>query len=52
MLRAVSRVGLVGQQVLQHARRNIGVTAAVSQKTATDPIQQLFLDKIKDYKAK
>ncbi|KAK7105657.1 ATP synthase-coupling factor 6, mitochondrial-like isoform X2 [Littorina saxatilis] len=54
LLQAVSRLGMVSRQVLQHARRNIGVSAVAAQKAApvTDPIQQLFLDKIKDYKTK
>ncbi|XP_063705145.1 ATP synthase-coupling factor 6, mitochondrial [Culicoides brevitarsis] len=33
------------------ARRNIGIAAPAMQKVS-DPIQQLFLDKIKEYKAK
>lgn len=32
-------------------KRNIGIVAPVLQK-AVDPIQQLFLDKIRDYKSK
>ena len=54
LLQVVSRVGMVGRQVLQHARRNIGLSAVAAQKaaTVTDPIQQLFLDKIREYKTK
>ena len=54
LLQAVSRVGLVGRQVVQHARRNIGLSAVAAQKAAevSDPIQQLFLTKIREYKAK
>lgn len=33
------------------ARRNIGVAAPAMQKIS-DPIQQLFLDKIREYKQK
>ncbi|XP_051165643.1 ATP synthase-coupling factor 6, mitochondrial-like [Leptopilina boulardi] len=32
-------------------KRNIGITAPALQ-TATDPIQKLFVDKIKEYKSK
>ena len=32
-------------------KRNYGVTAPAFQK-ATDPIQQLFIDKIREYKSK
>ncbi|XP_043258203.1 ATP synthase-coupling factor 6, mitochondrial-like [Colletes gigas] len=32
-------------------KRNIGIVAPVLQK-ASDPIQQLFIDKIREYKAK
>lgn len=33
------------------ARRNIGIAAPVLQKIS-DPIQQLFLDKVREYKQK
>ena len=33
------------------ARRNFGIVAPAMQK-ATDPIQQLFLDKVREYKSK
>lgn len=33
------------------ARRNLGIAAPAMQKIS-DPIQQLFLDKIKEYKSK
>ena len=33
------------------ARRNFGMTAVVLQK-ATDPIQQLFVDKVREYAKK
>ena len=39
------------QVLLTQFRRNFGVTAVVTQK-ASDPIQQLFLDKIRDYSKK
>lgn len=32
-------------------KRNIGIVAPVLQK-ASDPIQQLFIDKIREYKSK
>lgn len=35
----------------QIARRNIGITAPALQK-ASDPIQQLFVDKIREYNQK
>jgi len=38
--------------VVQQFVRNIGVTAACSQKAAVDPIQKLFIDKIHDYATK
>eukprot|EP00745_Piridium_sociabile_P042905 TRINITY_DN87000_c1_g1_i1.p2 TRINITY_DN87000_c1_g1~~TRINITY_DN87000_c1_g1_i1.p2 ORF type:complete len:137 (-),score=55.89 TRINITY_DN87000_c1_g1_i1:283-693(-) len=54
LLQAVSRVGALGRQVVLLAQRNIGVSAVVAQKaaTVTDPIQQLFLDKVRAYKTK
>merc|ERR1712062_581068 len=55
LLQAVSRVGRqVAPAVVQTARRNIGVSAVAAQKAAavTDPIQQLFLNKIREYKTK
>lgn len=33
-------------------RRNFGVAAVAYQKSGVDPIQQLFLDKIREYRAK
>ena len=33
-------------------RRNIGISAVCYQKTATDPIQKLFVDKIHEYSQK
>jgi len=49
---AVRRISLVGEQVYQQAQRNIGVTAAVANKANLDPIQQLFVDKIREYASK
>ncbi|OWF46831.1 ATP synthase-coupling factor 6, mitochondrial-like [Mizuhopecten yessoensis] len=46
----VSRLATLGRAVQVQARRNFGVSAAVLQKA--DPIQKLFLDKIKEYKQK
>ncbi|XP_076457821.1 ATP synthase-coupling factor 6, mitochondrial-like [Babylonia areolata] len=53
-LRAASRVGQVSRQVVLLSQRNIGISAVAAQKAATvsDPIQQLFLDKIREYKTK
>uniref|UniRef100_D3TRP3 Mitochondrial F1F0-ATP synthase subunit Cf6 n=2 Tax=Glossina TaxID=44049 RepID=D3TRP3_GLOMM len=43
---------LSGVRVLRvEARRNIGITAPVFNKVA-DPIQKLFLDKVREYKQK
>jgi F-type H+-transporting ATPase subunit 6 len=39
------------QLIKQQASRNFGATAVVAQK-ATDPIQQLFVDKIREYAKK
>ncbi|XP_046338899.2 ATP synthase-coupling factor 6, mitochondrial-like [Haliotis rufescens] len=50
LTRIVSRLGAVRQTVIQQAQRNIGVTAAAAQKT--DPIQQLFVDKVREYSQK
>ena len=41
--------------ILTQFRRNLGVTAVLSQKAAAadlDPIQQLFLDKVREYAKK
>lgn len=51
----LTRVLLTARQsVLQHFRRNIGMTAVVYQAAApkVDPIQQLFLDKVREYSKK
>lgn len=43
---------LSGARVLrQAARRNFGIAAPCLQKVS-DPIQQLFLDKVREYKSK
>lgn len=58
MFRAVSRLGVV-HHLARHARRNFGFTAVVAQEASgagdkstdiTDPIQNLFLEKIREYK--
>ena len=50
VLGGLNRAQLV---VFQQFRRNLGVSAALYQKAAaTDPIQQLFLAKIREYKQK
>ncbi|XP_069115154.1 ATP synthase-coupling factor 6, mitochondrial-like [Argopecten irradians] len=45
-----SRLAAVGRTVQLQVRRNFGASAVVLQKV--DPIQQLFLDKIKEYRQK
>ncbi|XP_060077562.1 ATP synthase-coupling factor 6, mitochondrial-like [Ylistrum balloti] len=45
-----SRLAALGRSVQVQVQRNFGVSAVVWQKT--DPIQQLFLDKLKEYKQK
>jgi len=35
-----------------YVKRNIGMTAFVAQKVASDPIQKLFADKVKEYSQK
>ncbi|XP_023705420.1 ATP synthase-coupling factor 6, mitochondrial [Cryptotermes secundus] len=47
----VSHLCANGKQVHVILRRNIGVCAPVLQK-ATDPIQQLFVDKVREYAKK
>ena len=41
----------VSKELSAAGRRNIGISAVLLQK-ASDPIQQLFLDKLKEYKSK
>ncbi|XP_069681743.1 ATP synthase-coupling factor 6, mitochondrial [Periplaneta americana] len=47
----VSQLLSNGKQVRLILRRNIGICAPVLQK-ASDPIQQLFIDKIREYAKK
>jgi F-type H+-transporting ATPase subunit 6 len=47
----VSHLLTNGKQVRVILRRNIGICAPILQK-ATDPIQQLFIDKIREYAKK
>jgi len=49
VLCSVNRLRLTGTKLVT---RNLGVTAACSQATASDPIQKLFVDKIRDYAQK
>jgi len=50
VLSSVSRLRLTGTKLVT---RNLGVTAVCSQAaTASDPIQKLFVDKIRDYAQK
>ena len=57
MLRLLVNRAITNNNVQIIARRNIGVTAYIAQKAAsnnngTDPIQKLFLDKVREYKTK
>ncbi|XP_041373294.1 ATP synthase-coupling factor 6, mitochondrial-like [Gigantopelta aegis] len=49
LTRLVSRLSIARHVVCQQAQRNIGVSAAAAQKMNLDPIQQLFVEKIRDY---
>merc|ERR1712142_412636 len=49
---AFQRLTAASEVLAQQAKRNIGVSAAASQKANLDPIQQLFIDKIREYKTK
>ncbi|XP_005093546.1 ATP synthase-coupling factor 6, mitochondrial [Aplysia californica] len=49
---AFQRLTPVGNFVAHQVQRNIGMSAVVSQKANLDPIQQLFVDKIREYKTK
>ena len=49
---AFQRFSVAGEVLTQQAKRNFGITAVVSQKASLDPIQQLFVDKIREYRAK
>ncbi|PVD27483.1 hypothetical protein C0Q70_12644 [Pomacea canaliculata] len=53
MFRHVTRFGVL-RKVTCQVQRNLGVSAVLAQKsgTALDPIQQLFLEKIREYKSK
>lgn len=54
MLRSASLGLRTGSQLVrQQLQRNFGVSAAVAQKQkVVDPIQQLFVDKIREYAKK
>ena len=45
-----ARLSLSRDQILQIARRNIGISSVVLQKA--DPIQQIFVDKVREYAQK
>lgn len=48
----ITQTILSGMRVAsQECRRNFGIMVPAMQK-ASDPIQQLFLDKLRDYKSK
>ena len=49
---AFQKLTPVGSMVAQQAKRNIGVSAVVYNQASLDPIQQLFLDKVREYKTK
>lgn len=40
------------KEIVPTLRRNYGITAVLMQKTPTDPIQKLFVDKIREYAKK
>ncbi|XP_073974662.1 ATP synthase-coupling factor 6, mitochondrial-like [Rhodnius prolixus] len=50
-LRVSRLVKNVGTVLSEQSRRNLGVSAPILQKVS-DPIQQLFLDKLREYKQK
>lgn len=45
-------ISLIKRTPWQIARRNLGLTAVIANKVATDPIQKLFVDKVKEYAQK
>ncbi|XP_064614079.1 ATP synthase-coupling factor 6, mitochondrial-like [Liolophura sinensis] len=50
LVQAVTRLSTARQCVLHHVRRNIAASAVLTQKAgALDPIQQLFVQKIREY---
>merc|ERR1712154_407588 len=49
---AFQKLTPVGTMVAQQAKRNIGVSSVVYNQVDLDPIQKLFLDKVREYKTK
>ena len=47
LTKAASKIALSSTQVVQILKRNVGISSVVLAKT--DPIQQLFADKVKEY---
>ena len=57
MIRLLMQTAVNSNSLQCIARRNIGIATCLLQKTepgnsATDPIQKLFLDKVREYKTK
>ncbi|KAK6172274.1 hypothetical protein SNE40_015971 [Patella caerulea] len=52
LTRVWSSVGTSRHVLIQQAKRNIGVSAVALQKAKLDPIQQMFVDKIREYAQK
>uniref|UniRef100_T1J6P0 ATP synthase-coupling factor 6, mitochondrial n=1 Tax=Strigamia maritima TaxID=126957 RepID=T1J6P0_STRMM len=48
----IPTVGRAWTGISCHFKRNYGITCVLYQKAATDPIQKLFVDKIREYKNK
>ncbi|XP_064470771.1 ATP synthase-coupling factor 6, mitochondrial-like [Ornithodoros turicata] len=42
----------LARRCLVQCKRNYGITAVLAQKTPTDPIQKLFVDKLREYTQK
>ncbi|CAG5118615.1 unnamed protein product [Candidula unifasciata] len=42
----------LGNAIVSQSQRNIGASAALTQKGSLDPIQQLFVDKIREYRTR
>ncbi|XP_067143453.1 ATP synthase-coupling factor 6, mitochondrial isoform X2 [Centruroides vittatus] len=47
-----NHLGLIPRAVYATFRRNVGISAVLLQKTPTDPIQKLFVDKLREYTQK
>ncbi|BFZ25530.1 hypothetical protein BsWGS_28569 [Bradybaena similaris] len=49
---SLKKLAPLGNAIVSQGQRNIGASAAVSQKANLDPIQQLFVDKIREYRSR